>query len=91
MKGFRKDKKQTKADIVKQYSAFVKYFKELEEKKLDLDSLKKLYEEEKPYGMKKEAFIEMSKILIDKAMKEEFDRQTEEFNNRKTEIKKEGE
>lgn len=79
MKGFKQPKKQTKADMTRQFNAFVRHFDELKAKNLTLEELQTLYKEENPKGMRKEAFIETSKAIMAKMMEEQFRKETEEY------------
>lgn len=88
MKGFRKQKKQSNKDQVKQFSAFMNKFNELKSKDLTLDQLRELYETEKPGGMYKLAFIECSKVIADKMMKEQMKKEAEEYNQKMKEESK---
>jgi len=83
MKGFRESKKQTKADMTRQFNSFVKHFDELKAKNLSLEDLRSLYEQENPKGMRKEAFIEASKAIMARMMEEQFKKETEEYNKTK--------
>ena len=83
MKGVKQPKKQTKADMTRQFNAFVRHFDELKAKNLTLEELQTLYKEENPKGMRKEAFIEVSQTILNKMMEEEFKKQAEQINNTK--------
>lgn len=90
MKGFRNtQKKESKRDQVRRFTCFLNKFNELKSQNHTLESLKELFEKEKPGGMKKEAFIEMANLLMGQQMEEQFKKETEEYNKQLKENKNE--
>lgn len=91
MSGFKdKFKKESKKDQVRRFTCFLNKFNELKSQNHTLESLKELFEKEKPGGMKKQAFIEMANLLIGQQMEEQFKKETEEYNKQLKEETKDG-